>query len=69
MNQTNIKIDKEQLNKIHDLTKYYYRETTLPELSPDELRTAVWIKTVYAVLMPEITVEFPTRNMMDEGQE
>lgn len=64
-----MKINKEQLNKINDIVKFTYRDLALPELGADQLRAAAWIIAVYGVLMPEITPEFPKRNMMDEGQD
>lgn len=56
-----MKITKEMLNKINDLTKYHYRNDSNTELEAHELVAQAWVKAVNSVLSPEIVLEFPER--------
>jgi hypothetical protein len=58
-----MKISKEQLFKIHELAKDNYKKDSNPELDSTLLVSAAWTKAVMSVLCPEVTLEFPSRNL------
>jgi predicted lipoprotein len=60
-----MKISKEQLNKISEMAKYYYRNDSNPELNPDQLVSAAWTKAVMSVLQSEMQLDFPSRNLSE----
>jgi hypothetical protein len=60
-----MKITKEQLNKIHDLTKYHYRNDVNGFLSPDQLVSAAWVKSTLSVLFPNLDIKFPERKSLE----
>lgn len=60
-----MKITHDQINKIFDLAKYYYKDINNPELNADEIICVAWIMAVNSVLTPEIQLEFPQRNSTD----
>lgn len=56
-----MKISKEQLNKIHEIALYNYRQDSNKELSAEGLVAQAWVKSAMSVLFPEVTIEFPNR--------
>ncbi len=56
-----MKISKADLNKIHEMALYYYKQDSNKELSAEGLVSQAWVKSAMSVLFPEIKIEFPSR--------
>lgn len=60
-----MKISSDDLAKIHDLSKYYYREGTNANVKSDYHVALAWVQAVMGVLQPDVKLEFPQRNSTD----
>lgn len=56
-----MKITKDNLNKIHEMAKFYYLKDSNPELSAEGLVSQAWTKAVMSELCKEIELELPER--------
>lgn len=60
-----MKISNDDLAKIHDLSKFYYRQGTSHDIKSDNHVALAWVQAVMGVLQPDVKLEFPQRNSTD----
>lgn len=60
-----MKISKQDLDKISELAKHYYRMDSINYGDNSDYVAKCWLKAVNAVLFKDINLEFEQRNMVE----